>query len=103
MVDDVKRIDPIEGLMATFRVVASGDNSHRKDVFNDVVGDTIVDTVKAHDTGMWETGIKRGEGKWVIVQQYKSRDEAQVRHKDWVDEITKHPKTELTDINLWGL
>lgn len=103
----VKRINAIEGGLSTFEAVANNiirgyEPEFRKDVFSDVIGDITIDTVKAFDTGMWETGIERKniEGKWVIVEQYESREDAQKGHDNWVELMRKTPKVKLEDINL---
>ena len=106
----VKRINPFEGAAMTMSriyesVITGKELEHRKDVFNDVIGDITIDTCKGFDIGMWETGIERKsiEGKWIIVEQYTNREKAEAGHKVWVDKLTKNPNIELTDIDLWGL
>ena len=54
----VKRIDPIFGMMETLRAAATG-NPFRDDVFREEKDNWIVDTVIAHDTREWETGISQ--------------------------------------------
>lgn len=72
----------------------------------DVVGNTIeedyvVDTVYAGDTGLYETGVRDhnlNNGAWIIVDEYKTREEAAEGHKLWIEEMKKKPK-KLFDIH----
>jgi hypothetical protein len=43
---------------------------------------TMVSTLKAGDTGLFETGISWGD-KTIVVQQYSSKAEAIKGHMDW--------------------
>lgn len=105
----VKKINVFEGLLCLLeqeRDCALGiEPKFRKDVFNDAIKNITIDTAKAFDTKMWETGIKRDsvERKWVIVKQYKNRAEAKRGHKKWVELMKKTPRMELKDINVWDL
>lgn len=102
MADNVKRIDPMAGVLSTTRAIATGNNEHRRDVFREETDEYTVDTCVGFDTGMWETGIKPQNGDWVIVEQYASRDEAKTGHDKWVQIMRENPNRELKDINLWG-
>ena len=64
-----------------------------------------IDTCCAFDTGVWETGILREkvEGKWVIVSQYETKEEAEEGHKGWVELMKTDPACKLVDINMWNL
>ena len=97
-----KQINPVDGIMKTMNVLESRDNSFRKDAFTDEFNSITVDTCKAFDTDTWETGIKRGSNRWVIVEQYDDRDGAIKGHKKWVKLLKKNPKKTLQDINVWG-
>ena len=81
----------------------NGEIEGRDDVLRDEFNDIIVDTVCAFDTHIWETGIKK-EGDsgytWVIVSQYKDRDEAVIKHKKWVEHMKKSLDKKPRDINL---
>lgn len=109
--DEIKRIDPITGIVNTFSLVkdsilAGGIENlpHREDVFRDEVNKIIIDTCCAPDTGCWETGIcKDEEEAWIIVEQYETREEAEEGHKKWVQAIKDNPDQELEDLDLWGL
>ena len=96
-----KRINAFEGAMKTMKVQAGLESVDRSDVFNTKVGKIVIDTVVGFDTYEWETGIKKDE--WIIVQQYKNREQAQKGHQSWVDKLTKNPNLKLKDINLWNL
>lgn len=102
----MKRITAIKGVLSTLKIaknVALGETvPGREDAFNSTVGDITVDTCLAFDTHMWETGIKRDD-KWIIVEQYKSRELAKKGHEKWRDKIQKNPVLGLKDINVWGL
>lgn len=93
--------------MGAMRDKIMGNDWWRKDTFNWVSkdGTITVDTCEGFDTHKWETGIKRTkiEGKWAIVEQYKSREDAVKGHQEWIKKIETNPKQELEDINLWGL
>ena len=78
--------------------MALGNQEHREDVFNDKVVNNEIDTCCPSDTGVWETGIRRGTESWVIVTQYHSRSMAEVGHKEWVEALTKTPALKLKSI-----
>uniref|UniRef100_A0A6M3KJG0 Uncharacterized protein n=1 Tax=viral metagenome TaxID=1070528 RepID=A0A6M3KJG0_9ZZZZ len=80
-------------------------DSYRKDAFTDEFEGVVVDTCCPPDTHIWETGILRGniEGKWVIVGQYESREEAETEHKKWVTYLKENPVCNLKDIDMWNL
>lgn len=80
-------------------------NSHKQDVFTDEFDGVTVDTCCPTDTRVWETGILREniEGKWVIVSQYNSREEAEQKHKEWVAYLKENPTCGLKDIDCWNL
>jgi len=99
-------LSPLEGAFSNLQEMASGNTKTtelRKDVFNDTIGGTEIDTCVAFDTNEWETGIAQHGEDWVIVEQYESRAKAKLGHKRWVKAITENPDMELEDINLWNL
>ena len=98
-----KRINAFEGAIKTMRVQAGLDSVDRSDVFNTKVGKIVIDTVVGFDTCEWETGIQLNNenDNWIIVQQYKNREQAQKGHQNWVDKLTKNPNLKLKDINVW--
>ncbi len=101
----VKRINAIAGMCATIEAmktsIIEGELPERKDVFREETVRYIVDTVKAFDTGMWETGIEKSGDDWVIVEQYENREKAKTGHDKWVKQMEQNPKRKLKDINLW--
>jgi len=62
----------------------------------------IVDTCRCADTGLWETGILRPKdtGRWVVVEQYETKQEAEQGHNKWVRLMREDPERELIDIEL---
>lgn len=74
----------------------------REEALTTVIENITVDTVKGYDTGIWETGINKGEG-WVIVKQYDSKEEATKWHEEWVKAIKEHPNMELPSIDVWEI
>ena len=73
-----------------------GEVSDRKNALTEVIGKQIVDTCMCHDTGKWETGIKRND-KWFIVEKYENGLEAKKGHKKWVKKLRQHPRMKLED------
>ena len=55
-------------------------------------GELVVDTAAVTDSEQdYETGIshpKYNDGKWVIIELYDTKDEAQVGHDKWVKIMT---------------
>jgi len=70
----------------------------RATAMTDMVGDKIVDTVRAFDTGRWETGICNKSGHWIIVEEYPDAEEAMEGHAEWIHKIIVNPGVEFTDI-----
>ena len=73
----------------------TGKKTWRTEVFNDKVGENVIDTCYAPDTGHWETGIQRKEEPWVIVQKYRDRDEAKDGHILWVKKLSDDNNADL--------
>ena len=73
--------------------------SWRADALNKrfVIGKTKfeVDTCYTPDTDQWETGIKRNNGNWIIVEMYGDKEKAEKGHKEWIKKLKKNPKTKL--------
>ena len=57
-------------------------------------GDLVIDTASVTDSkNPYETAIKHpsyNEGEWVIVETYKTKEEAIIGHKKWVDIMTSN-------------
>lgn len=105
----VTSVNPLIGALGALEMLkdqALGkDVSGRPTAMTDEIGDITVDTCVPSDTGVWETGIKRVsiEGKWIIVSQYETEEEAREGHKGWVELMKKDPVCELKDIDMWNL
>jgi len=105
----VTSVNPLIGALSVVDMIK--DNALGKDVsgrdkaLTDEIGDITIDTCIPSDTGVWETGILRQsvEGKWVIVSQYESSEEAKKGHNQWVNLMKEEPTCELKDIDNWNL
>jgi len=102
MTGDIKRINPIEGVLKTLETVMTG-NPRRGTALNYKAESFIVDTCIGFDTDMWETGIKNLNESWIIVEQYENKEYTKKGHNRWIKAMTENPKMKLTDIDLWGL
>lgn len=70
----------------------------RENALNEDINGTIVDTVKAPDTGEWETGIQKKGENWVIVEHYGSdKTKAERGHEKWVESVKQDPTQEFGD------
>ena len=56
----------------------------------------IVDTVKAFDTGKYETGIEIDGDNWIITEKYETQEEAAKGHEKWIVECKKQ-NSEIKD------
>lgn len=101
----VTSVHPVAGALGFFSVLPQDWEDSRQDVFTDELDGITVDTCCPTDTQVWETGVKREniEGKWVIVSQHNSREEAEQEHKKWVEYLKENPTCELKDIDNWNL
>lgn len=105
----VTSVNPIVGVLDFFsdcaKILQTGTQPSRDDVFTDKFDSIIVDTCCTSDTGVWETGIRRDniEGEWIIVTQYESREEAEIGHQNWVAYMKENPTCELKDVDMWNL
>ena len=67
-------------------------------------GDLLISTVTTRDRGqLFETAVRHPQycnNEWVIVQEYNTKEEAQVGHDEWVEKMTQDelPK-ELMDMS----
>uniref|UniRef100_A0A6M3J298 Uncharacterized protein n=1 Tax=viral metagenome TaxID=1070528 RepID=A0A6M3J298_9ZZZZ len=98
----ITSVSPLEGALDFFRTMSLAD---RSEAITDKIGDITIDTCVPSDTNIWETGIKREsvEGKWVIVSQYETEEEAKKGHKGWVRLMREKPTCKLIDIDMWNL
>lgn len=105
----VTSIHPLVGALSFMESLKDSmlgkDVSGRATSLTDELGDITIDTCLPSNTGVWETGIKRDsiEGKWIIVSQYESDEEATREHKKWVELMKQEPTCDLKDINNWNL
>ena len=101
-----ERVNPFVGAMLTFDALkdqALGNEYWRDGAMTEEFDGVVVDTIKtAFDTGKPETGIQVDGAPWVIVEQYKTEEDAAVGHAKWIASMKANPKQELKDINLWG-
>lgn len=68
------------------------DNYEDRKVDNTINGDYEIDTVYANDTELYETGIKFKNNKWIIVEEYETKEQALKGHKKWTKAMNKKPK-----------
>ena len=65
--------------------------------------DAVIDTCAVSDsTQPYETAIKcshYNNGKWVVVEQYDSKEEAQKGHERWVQVFKSSPPAKLIDVS----
>lgn len=89
----------MSNLTRFFMSLEDKETAWRKDVFNNVLkfGKNIfvVDTCFTPDTNAWETGIKKNDESWIIVEEYETRTLAEKGHKNWVNKLKKNPKIKL--------
>lgn len=78
-------------------------NYEERKIANTKVGKAEIDTCKVTDVyAIAETGIKHpqyNEGKWIIVEEYHSVEEAKNGHKKWVAVFKKGLPEELKDVS----
>lgn len=65
--------------------------------------DIIVNTALPGDTQIWETGVRKPNTEWIIVEQYEDEEHANAGHHKWVKLLTEYPDFPVKDINLWSL
>lgn len=84
-------------MFSFLRAIATGEeiSDRANAIRTDLPNGTIIDTCKAYDVGRWETGIKRGEGEWEIVERYDTQEEAKKGHDKWVNKIKEDPEINL--------
>ena len=101
-----QRVEPLVGALNFFSVLPSMLMGQTPELLGrDTIGDITIDTCVAMDTDIPETGIERLniEGKWIIVEQYKNKEEAIKGHDKWVKLMTEYPDFPLKDIDMWSL
>lgn len=71
----------------------SGQN--RDNAKTDEINGLTVDTCYAHDTGEWETAVKKESGKWVVVEHYPDgEDAAKEGHEKWCGVVEENPESD---------
>ena len=79
------------------------DDYESRLVDNTLINDAVIDTVAINDSKKpFETGIKHpsyNDGKWVVVELYNTKEEAQAGHDKWVAIFKKGLPDSLTDVN----
>src|SRR3990167_9952930 len=94
--------------MMSFNFFAMAGNHEERVVDNFTDGNMTIDTCRVTDGSRpYDTGIQHpnyGDGSWIIVEAYDTKDEAQIGHDKWVDTMTNSslPK-ELKDCNNAGI
>ena len=97
---------PLSGALSFIRaqteMIMTDGNYQIGDIFNTVLDNYTIDTCCPRDTYKWETGIEPKGKKWIIVEQYKDKDDAKIGHEKWVHELIENPNLSLEDIDLWN-
>lgn len=76
---------------------STGKRTWRETSMREEFGGIVIDTCFTPDTLKWETGISvdNNEDKWVIVEMYKNKKEAEEGHKKWIKKLKDNPKIKL--------
>lgn len=107
-----KRVDPLTGMLNFLCSQAKSLSDpqgaferNRATATKTELGDITIDTCCPSDTNTYETGIQRMsiEGKWIIVEQYEDKEQAELGHKKWVNIMEEYPDYPLKDIDTWSL
>lgn len=79
-----------------------GTYKQRK-VANDKINDIVIDTCRVTDIPDYnfETGININD-KWIIVEEYKTKEEAMKGHEKWKKNII-NGQMEFTDCSTCGI
>lgn len=80
-------------------------NYEERLVANDVLPNGgIIDTCFVDDTRCFETALKdeRYYGGWIIISEYRTRDEAEKDHAEWVKVFTDDPPATIIDVHGAG-
>ncbi len=78
-----------------FGFMSMADNHEERVVAHHEKGGLMVDTCAVTDSRQpYETAVSHpsyNEGKWVIVELYPSKEDAQKGHDRWVEQMTTNP------------
>ena len=73
-----------EAFLQALEDVLSGETPLRgKVVGRHTIEDYTIDTCYTLDCG-WETAVCKGEGNWIVVARYETKEQAQEGHEDWI-------------------
>ena len=85
-----------------FDFLSMANNYEQRKVANTEINGAVIDTCAVTDsTKPYETGICHpayNGGRWVIVEEYSSKEEAQAGHDKWVLTFTDKLPSQLTDV-----
>lgn len=82
----------IGGLATGFGGMLFTNNREQRKVDNTELSNCVVDTAFAPDTGYFETGIEPTGMHWIIVEEYETKEDAQIGHNKWVKYMKTKPK-----------
>jgi len=94
--------------MSFFDFLLDANNYEERKIANYETTELIVDTCATSDSEQpFETGVCHllyNSGKWIIVELYDTKEEAQKGHDKWVKKMTANclPKT-LKDVSSCGV
>ena len=80
-------MDSLEDLL--FGILYGGSYNGEK-IGTDIVGDYTIDTCDTIDQG-WETAVWKGENPMIIVDRYKTKEEAVKGHENWIEVCKLNP------------
>lgn len=89
-------LSPEEALKACFDVFLSTKEKTPQIKFESEK--SIVSTLFAPDTGLWETAVSLGKVSWTVVERYESKEKAIEGHRKWADQADS--LDEVTDIEI---
>lgn len=69
------------------------DNTPKKEdkVGNEQVGEYTIDTLYCWDVDKYETAVRKGNGNWVVVLRYETRELAEKGHALWAAVCAGNP------------
>lgn len=90
--------------------LSMADNYKDRKIANDTINEVMIDTVEVNDNYEfpYETGVCSkfyNNNKWVIVEQYQTKEQAEIGHSKWLKQFTnkdKMPQT-LKDVSTCGV
>jgi hypothetical protein len=73
----------MDDIYSTLFALMMGDKNRGEIVGRDEVNNYTIDTCYTLDCG-WETAVCKGEGDWIVVARYETKEQAQEGHEDWI-------------------